>query len=400
MNILLKNGIIFYKNSLKRLDILISNNKIIKIAENIANKNTNTLDITGLTVIPGLIDVHVHLREPGYEQKETIKTGTHAAAAGGFTCVCCMPNTKPIIDDKQKISFVKSIVKKDALIDVRPYCAITLNQQSKKLVNFKDTCKVCIAYSDDGKSIIDEKIINEIINNAQKYKFITAMHCGDYENNISEPVNVKQHLNLIKNTNVKYHFCHISTQKSLNHILNAKRKNPNITFEVTPHHLLFNNKMITNDGRYKMSPPIGTMHDQQALIESLCNGTLDIIATDHAPHTSDEKALKKQSLNGVVGLETAFSVLYTNFVRNNKIRLQRLIEAMSFNPSRIFNLPNNEIKVGNIANLAIFDLSKKYAIDSSSFLSKGKSSPFDKIEVYGQIAYTILNGKIVYDKTN
>lgn len=396
MNILLKNGFVFYGTTLQKLDILIVNKKITKIAKEINMKDVNVIDISGLTVLPGLIDVHVHLREPGYENKETIKTGTLAAAAGGFTHVCCMPNTKPVIDNLASLNLVQKIINKDALINVYPYCALTINQQQEKLVDFASLSKKCIAFSDDGKEIVNEDLIKEIAALAKKYKFLTVAHCEEYDTKNSGITNVQQHLEIVSKTNIPYHFCHISTANSVKLIKQAKLINKNITFEVTPHHLMFNRHTITDDGRFVMNPPISCSMNQQAIVSALCDGTVDIVASDHAPHTIKEKAKKQKSLNGVVGLETSFPVMYTNFVRNNKINFKRLIDLMSFNPSRIFKLPKNEIVVGNIANLAIFNLGKKYVVDPYTFKSKGKSTPFAKQLVYGKAVYTICNGEIIY----
>jgi dihydroorotase len=361
-SILIKNGTIYYQRTLQKLDLLIENNVISQIGK-INKKIEQVIDATNLTILPGMVDIHVHLREPGYEYKETIKTGTQAAAAGGFTTICCMPNLNPVTDSVENIKYLQSLIDKDAVVEVLPYASITKDELGIDLVDIKKLSKYCFAFSDDGVGIKNKRIMEGAMIVARPFKKTIVAHCEDkdYSGKESEFMQVARDIESIKKIGGHYHVCHVSTKESIDLISKAKQNNINVTCEVTPHHLLFNEEdNITNDGCFKMNPPLRSKLDQQVLINALIDKTIDIIASDHAPHSEQEKSKGfKESLNGVVGLETSFAVIYTNFVKNNLISFERFIDLMSFNACKLFNIDGGEIKEGAKANLAIVNLDEE-----------------------------------------
>jgi dihydroorotase len=315
-----------------------------------------------LTIIPGLIDIHVHLREPGYEYKETIATGTASAAKGGFTTVCCMPNTKPVIDSTLHLNQLQKLIKTKAKINVLPYVSISKEQAGKELVNIPTLAKHCFAFSDDGVGVKSLLLMQQAMQEAKKVSKPIVAHCEDLSKigNAIEYSEVERDLKLSLKTKCQFHVCHVSTKESIDLIKKAKRQAKYITCEVTPHHLLLNNKIIKDCGAYKMNPPIASIHDQHSLNKAIKDGTIDIIVTDHAPHSKEEKSKGlAHSANGIVGLEISFALMYTHFVKNQIIPFGKLINLMSFNPARIFKLNGGVIKIGEVADLSIFDLNKK-----------------------------------------
>ncbi len=363
-------------------------------------------------IFPGFIDVHVHLREPGFLYKETIASGSLAAAHGGYTAVCSMPNLVPSPDSAENLQLQLDAINKDAVIDVYPYGTITKGQKGQQLSDMEDIYKNCIAFSDDGKGVQSEELMLEAMLKAKKLGKIIVAHCedesllfggyihdGEYakKNNHkgicseSEWGPIKRDIELIRKTGCSYHVCHVSTKESVELIRKAKQEGLDITCETAPHYLIFCDNDLQEDGRFKMNPPIRSYEDKFALIEGLKDGTIDMIATDHAPHSSEEKSKGlKDSLMGVVGLETAFSVLYTNLVKNNIISLEKLIELMSINPAKRFGINQNE-------DYCIWKLDEEYIVDSSEFLSKGKCSPFVGQKVFGKCLLTVKNGKAVWN---
>jgi dihydroorotase len=363
--ILIKNGTIYYQKRLQKLDLLIDNNLILEIGNEIQKTTDATIiDATNLTILPGLIDIHVHLREPGYEEKETIKTGTKAAAAGGFTTICCMPNLNPVTDCEENIKYLLSLIAKDAIVNVLPYASITENEEGKNLVNFKSLSRYCFAFSDDGVGIQNKRIMEGAMITARPLNKVIVAHCEDktLNGNESEYIQVARDIELAKKTSCHYHVCHISTQESVNLIRSAKLENIKVSCEVTPHHLLLCKDDITDEagGAFKMNPPLREKKDQESLISGLVDGTIDIIVTDHAPHTKQEKSQGyANSLNGIVGLETSFSLIYTNFVKNELISFDRFVELMSTNACKLFNIDGGIIEINKIANLTIANLSQQ-----------------------------------------
>jgi dihydroorotase len=342
---------------------LIEKNKITKVANKIKTKATKIIDASGLTIIPGLIDVHVHLREPGYEYKETIKTGTLAAIAGGYSTICCMPNTNPVIDDLKSLKLLKKLINQNAQTEVLPYVSITQKQKGERLVNIPLLAKQCFAFSDDGVGLQSDRLMYQAMQKCYKVNKPIVVHCEDNSqvDNAKEYKEVERDIQFALKCKCQLHICHISTKESIHLIKKAKKNTKQITCEVTPHHLLLNQNDVKDDGKYKMNPPLTDKQSQTALIKAVRDGTIDMIATDHAPHSDLEKNTSyTKSLNGVVGLEFAFSLIYTHLVLKKIINFKRLIELMSSNPAKIFHIKNaGEIKVGNLARLTFVDLHEK-----------------------------------------
>jgi len=368
-----------------------------------------------MITLPAFADLHVHLREPGQTWKETIRTGSMAAARGGYTLVCAMPNLNPVPDSPETLALEQAAINKDAVIKVLPYCSITKGRQGKQLVDFQSLKNSCVAFSDDGSGVQDQNIMREAMRAAAEADVILAAHCEDnslLKNGYihdgqyckthghkgicseSEWGQIARDLELAAETGCRYHVCHISTKESVEIIRQAKASGVKVTCETGPHYLTLCDEDLQEDGRWKMNPPLRSAEDREALIEGLKDGTIDVIATDHAPHSAEEKAKGLQgSAFGIVGLETAFPVLYTKLVRPGRIRMERLVEALSTAPRRIFRLPEAPQDIIEV------DLDTPYIIDSSTFLSKGHSTPFEGMEVTGRIVKTYYNGYLVYDST-
>ncbi len=371
-------------------------------------------DFNNVYIFPAFCDVHVHFREPGFFYKETIKTGSLAAARGGYTDVCTMPNLNPVPDSVENIKKQIEIIKKDAAVRVHPYAAITVGEKGETLTNMKALAPYCVAFSDDGKGVQSEAIMRSAMLKAKALGKIIAAHCED--NSLlcggyihkgeyarlhghkgicaeSEWKPIERDLRLAKETGCKYHVCHISCKESVELIRKAKAEGVDVTCETAPHYLIFNDMDLKESGNFKMNPPIRSEEDRQALIKGLQDGTIDMIATDHAPHGYDEKSRGLQnSLMGVVGLETAFPVLYTYLVKKGIITLEKLIELMAINPRRRFGLPKTD-------GICIYDLQSEYKIDPGEFKSKGKSTPFDGLTVAGKNLLTVCGGKAVWNIT-
>ena len=361
-------------------------------------------------ILPGFCDVHVHFREPGFEYKETISSGSESAINGGYTTVFTMPNLKPVPDSLENLNIQLNAIKKCDLIDVIPYGSITKGQMGEELSDMEDIAPYVCAFSDDGRGVQSDDMMEKAMLKAKSLNKLIVAHCednsllnggyihdGEYAKmnghkgicSASEYKQIERDIKLVKKTGVKYHVCHISTKESVDIIRKAKAEGVDITCETGPHYLVFNDLNLQDDGRFKMNPPIRSEEDRLALIEGIKDGTIDMIATDHAPHSFEEKSKGlKGSLNGIVGLETAFPILYTNLVKTGIITLEKLIELMAINPRKRFGLTLNN-------DYAIWDLDSEYEIDSKDFKSKGKSSPFTGLKVYGKLIKTIKNGKIL-----
>lgn len=371
-------------------------------------------DFNNVYIFPAFCDVHVHFREPGFFYKETIKTGSLAAARGGYTDVCTMPNLNPVPDSVENIKKQIEIIEKDAVVRVHPYAAITVGEKGETLTDMTALSPYCVAFSDDGKGVQSEAMMRSAMLKAKALGKIIAAHCED--NSLlcggyihkgeyarlhghkgicaeSEWKPIERDLRLAKETGCKYHVCHISCKESVELIRKAKAEGVDVTCETTPHYLIFNDMDLKESGNFKMNPPIRSEEDRQALIKGLQDGTIDMIATDHAPHGYDEKSRGLQnSLMGVVGLETAFPVLYTYLVKKGIITLEKLIELMAINPRRRFGLPKTD-------DICIYDLQSEYKIDPCEFKSKGKSTPFDGLTVAGKNLLTVCGGKAVWNIT-
>ncbi len=365
-----------------------------------------------LYCFPGFVDVHVHLREPGFEYKETIETGTKACAHGGYTAVCSMPNLNPTPDSVEHIKIQIEKIKTDAVIDVYPYACITVGEKGEELTPMADLAEYAIAFSDDGKGVQEDFLMRKAMETAKSLDKMIVAHCevndllkggyihdGEYAKkhghkgicSASEYEQIARDLKLVEEIGCRYHVCHISTKESVELIREAKKKGIDVTCETGPHYLILCDEDLQEDGRFKMNPPLRSKEDRKALIEGICDGTIDMIATDHAPHSLDEKSKGLAgSMMGVVGIETAFSLMYTHFVKTGIITLEKLIELMSINPSKRFGIENH--------GYTVFDLESEYEINPDNFLSKGKSTPFLGFKVSGECKLTVVNEKTAYKR--
>ena len=421
MKLILKGGNVYRNGTLCPLDIMIENSSITEIAENIdGNGADEVIDIRGLAVFPGFSDVHVHLREPGFLSKETIASGTAAAARGGYTNVCSMPNLNPCPDTLEHLRVQLDAIERDAVINVIPYGTITMGEKGDVLAEMEETAPYVAAFSDDGKGVQTDEMMREAMIRAKKLGKLIAAHCednsllfggyihdGEYARlhghrgicSESEWGQVKRDLGLVRETGVSYHVCHISTKETVELIRNAKKEGLDVTCETGPHYLTMTDMDLQEDGRFKMNPPIRSAEDRDALLAGLLDGTIDMIATDHAPHTAEEKGRGlEKSLMGVVGIETAFPVLYTDLVKTGKAPLSVIIERLAEAPAKRFSLEGGKIEIGEKANLCVFDLENEYTINSKEFLSMGKATPFEGKKVFGRSKMTLIGGKIVWQE--
>lgn len=362
-------------------------------------------------IVPGLCDVHVHFREPGFSYKETIASGSAAAAHGGYTAVCTMPNLDPVPDSAEHLQVQLDAIKRGAAIKVLPYGAITVGEKGERLADMEAISDKVCAFSDDGRGVQNDEMMREAMTAAKRLGKIIAAHCednslllggyihdGEYAkahghsgiSSASEYKQIERDLRLAEETGCAYHVCHISTKESVELIRQAKAHGVNVTCETAPHYLVLCDEDMQEDGRFKMNPPLRSREDKKALIEGIKDGTIDMIATDHAPHSAEEKGRGlEKSLMGIVGLETAFPVLYTELVKKNIITLDRLVELMSFKPKERFGIDTNN-------DFAVFDISEAYKIDPKDFLSMGRATPFAGREVFGRCLLTVHNEKVVY----
>ncbi len=419
MSLLLSGGFVYNDGRFSKADILIEGGTVSKIKPHISTNRSKAIEFINFYIIPGFADVHVHLREPGFSYKETIKIGTTAAASAGYAAVCAMPNLNPPPDSPENLKVQTDIIKKDAVIDVYPYACITKGQKGEELADFSALHDKVIAFSDDGKGVQSVEMMEKAMSEAAKYGCIIAAHCednsllnggyihdGEYARahvhkgicSESEYRQLERDLRLAKKTGCRYHVCHVSTKESVALLRKAKAEGVQVTAETAPHYLVLCEDDLQENGRFKMNPPIRTADDRAALIEGIKDGTIDIIATDHAPHAAEEKDKGLAgSLFGVVGLETAFPVLYTKLVRTGVISLEKLIELMCVNPRRIFGLPGG-LAEGERADLAVLDLGRRYKINSADFVSMGKSSPFEGMEVFGKNVMTFYKGEKIWQE--
>ncbi len=365
------------------------------------------------TILPGFCDVHVHFREPGFSYKETIKSGAMAAARGGYTAVCTMPNLNPVPDSVESLKIQQDIIDRDACINVLPYGAITVGEKGEELSDMENMKDNVVAFSDDGRGLQRYEMMERAMDEAKRLNKIVVAHCevnellkggyihdGEYAKahnhkgicSASEYEQIARDCEIAKKTGAKYHVCHISTKESVEIIRQAKKDGVDVTCETAPHYLILDDSNLKEEGKWKMNPPLRSKEDKKALIQGIKDGTIDCIATDHAPHSQEEKAkgLEKSPF-GIVGIETAFQELYTNLVLTGVISLEKLINLLVVNPRKRFSIPLGE-------DFSIWDLNKKVVIDPKDFLSMGKATPFEGDEVVGENEITVYNGKIVYKK--
>ncbi len=410
MKLSIKNAFVFDKG-FEKASFSIVDNTIVPFSD---SDEYTVYDCDGLYLFPGFVDVHVHLREPGFSYKETIETGTMAAVKSGYTTLCSMPNLNPVPDSLNSLNIQLELIKEKAMCNVIPFGSITKAQKGEELSDFAAMAEYVAGFSDDGKGVQSREMMRQAMIESAKYSKIISAHCeensllnggvihdGEFSetNGIpgicseSEYLPIKRDIELVKETGAAYHVCHISTKESVDIIREAKKEGVNITCETAPHYLVFNDTQIKDEGRFKMNPPIRSEDDRLALIEGIKDGTIDMIATDHAPHSAEEKSNGLiGSLMGIVGLETAFPILYTKLVKTGVITLEHLINLMSVNPKKRF------FKGLNSCDFCLFDLDSKYKINSKDFVSKGKSTPFENFEVYGKCKLVINDGVVKYDK--
>lgn len=367
------------------------NKKMNFVAETSLSRDVS-IDSSRYIIFPGFVDVHVHFREPGFSYKETIASGSFAAARGGYSAVCTMPNLSPVPDSIQNLQKQLDIIKKDAKIKVIPFGSITKEEKGELISDIEDMAPYVCGFSDDGRGVDNNNLMKEAMIRAKKSAKVISAHCEDStqikDSPEAEYLQIKRDIELAKETGVSYHVCHISTKESVELIRNAKRQGIDITCETAPHYLLFSDNDVLDDGRFRMNPPLRSEEDRLALIKGLQDGTIDMIATDHAPHSAEEKSKGLKSLNGIVGLECAFPVLYTSLVKSNYISLQKLIELMSINPSKRFGIDTD--------GYCVYDLENEYTIDVSEFVSMGKCTPFENMKVNGRCIATVSCGKLAY----
>ena len=422
MRCLLKGGQIYQNGSFVCGDVAVEQGVVSEIGASISPRfDDHVVDCSHCFVVPGFVDVHVHLREPGFLYKETVETGTMAAARGGYTAVCSMPNLNPAPDSMEHLQVQLSAIEKDAKIAVYPYGCITLGQKGAgELVDYEALAPHVIGFSDDGKGVQEESLMHEAMTRIAKTGKVLAAHCeveellrggyihdGEYARlhghkgicSESETAQVVRDLQMVRETGVKYHVCHVSAKETVEAIRQAKAQGIDVTCETGPHYLLLTDMDLQEDGRFKMNPPLRSKEDRQALIEGILDGTVDMIATDHAPHSAEEKGKGLAgSLMGVVGLESAFQMMYTYLVLEKQVlTLEQLVHLMSIAPRQRFNISGG-LKLGEAADIAVIDPNAEGTVDPEKFLSKGRATPFAGWKTKGDIVLTMHQGEIVYQQ--
>lgn len=424
MRTLLKNGTVldYASNTNEVMDVLINDSKIEKVGKNIEVQADNVIDCTNLSIMPGMIDMHCHLREPGFEYKETIETGSKSAVKGGFTSICPMPNTKPTPDSAFVLQKIIDEAKRVNLCNVFPYSSVTKGELGDELVDFEEQKKAgAIAFSDDGIPVVNSRIMRQGIINADKIGTFVASHCeeksvsagainaGEVAEKLgvegvlpeAEEIMAAREIVISETNNVRAHICHISTKTSVNMIRDAKKRGVKITCETCPHYYSFTqDEVLVSGTNAKMNPPLRTEEDKQAIIQGLKDGTIDAIITDHAPHSEEEKERElSKAPNGIIGFETALSATITNLVDPGYIDYLNMVRLMSYTPARLLKLDDRgEIKEGMTADLTIFDPNIEYVYEKESIVSKSKNTPFIGKKLKGMVQYTIVGGRIVYEK--
>lgn len=422
MTILIKNGRVINpsENLDKVMDIFVEDGIIKEKAESIEKQADTVIDAAGCYVMPGLIDLHVHFRDPGLTYKEDIETGSKAAAKGGFTTVCCMPNTKPVVDNVETVKYIIEKGEKTGLTNVLPVGAVTKNMAGVEITDVEELKKAGIcAISEDGKSVMNLGVYRKAMKNAAKANVPVLAHCEDINlveggvinlgdksselgvkgiSNAVEDVIAMRDIMLAKETGATLHLCHCSTKDSVEMVKRAKEEGIKVTAEVCPHHFsMCSDDITSNDGNFKMNPPLRAREDMEALIKGLQDDIMDVISTDHAPHSAEEKAKDLEHAPfGIVGLETSVALTVTNLVKKGYLTPMQMAAKMSYNPAKVLGIPKGTLDEGKIADITIINPDKEYTIDVNTFESKGKNTPFDGYKVSGEVEYTILNGKVVY----
>lgn len=422
MTLLIKNALTYIDKTFKKSDVLIKDGRIHSLAVSILSESVDrVVDAQDkYFLIPGFVDVHTHLREPGFSYKETIKTGSMAGAKAGYTDLCTMPNLNPAPDNAEHLKAQTDIIDRDAVIHVLPFGTITKGRKGVgEIIDFESIADQVAGFSDDGTGVQTEELMKQAMTKCAKLGKIISAHCevnellkGGYIHDgayarthnhkgicsESEWAQIERDCRLAEETGCPYHVCHISTKESVDIIRKAKARGVRVTCETGPHYLAMCDEDLQEDGRFKMNPPLRAEQDKQALIEGVLDGTIDVIATDHAPHSEEEKSkgLEKSAM-GVVGLETAFAVLNTKLVKTGTITLEKLVEMMSVRPREIFGIDGGEIKEGAVANLALLDVDKEWIVNPDNFVTMGRATPFEGWKLQGENLLTIYRGEIIYE---
>lgn len=420
--LLIKGGKAVFDDGVRECDILIEGNTIVKIGQDLVDAEADMLDARGLHVFPGLIDMHVHLREPGFEYKEDIASGSAAAVRGGFTQVCCMPNTQPVCDNAAIVGYIVARAKEVGLCKVRPIGAITRGEQGENLAEMgKMKAAGAVAVSDDGRPVSDARMMRLAIEYASDFGLLCLSHCEDRSlvdggvvneglnstlaglkgiPRAAEEIMLAREIILAETLGKRVHICHVSTKGGVQLLRDAKARGVQVTAETCPHYFtLTDDVIVTYDANTKVNPPIREAEDVEAIKEGLHDGTLDCIVTDHAPHHRDEKCGEYNlAAFGISGIETSFSLSYTALVRGGILTLSQLAQRMSGAPARILGLEGGTLREGEVADIMLADLNEKYVIDPKDFVSKGKNTPFEGMEVYGRVKYTIVDGTVKFPR--
>lgn len=412
----LANAVVYTGKKFVKATVSVHDGRIVSVSP-MCKAEGSVFDFSDYYIFPGLTDVHVHFREPGFSYKETIRTGSMASARGGFTNVCTMPNLNPTPDSDENLAAQESIIKTDAVVNVYPYGTITKGQMGEELSDMEVMADRVCGFSDDGRGVQSEELMKAAMEKAKALDKIIVAHCednsllhggyihdGEYAKthghrgicSESEWGPIARDLKLVKKIGCKYHVCHISCKESVEIIRQAKKEGIDVTCETAPHYLVYSDADLQEDAKWKMNPPIRSEEDRKALIEGICDGTIDMIATDHAPHSAEEKGRGlEKSVMGVVGIETSFAACYTHLVKTGIITLEKLMQLMHDNAKARFGI-GSDIEEGEWADMTVFDLNAKYTIDPDEFLSMGKATPFEGTEVWGKCIQTIVKGSTVW----
>lgn len=417
MRHIIKNATVLLEDGFVKTDLFIDNGIVVSIGKGDFS-DAEVFDFNNCYIFPGFADAHVHLREPGFSYKETIRTGTSACARGGYTDVCAMPNLNPVPDSLSSLQVQLDIIERDALIGVHPYGALTVGQKGEKLSHIDEMFGKVIGFSDDGKGVQNDEMMREAMTLIKEKGGIISAHCevndllfGGYIRDgvysrahghrgippESEWKMVERDIKIAEETGCRYHVCHVSTKESVRFIADAKARGVDITAETAPHYLILTENDLMEDARFKMNPPLGSIEDRDALIKGVLDGTIDMIATDHAPHSAEEKGRGlEKSMMGIVGIETAFALMYTHFIKTGKMELSHLVKLLCENPRERFNLGKGKIAEGQAADFTVFNLEESYTVNPDEFLSMGKSTPFEGDTVWGRCKMTFANGALVW----
>ena len=418
---IIRNGQLVLRNSVEQADILVENGKIVKIAKNIPANGDIEINAEGKHIFPGLIDMHVHLREPGFERKEDIESGAKAAVKGGFTQICCMPNTNPVTDNKVVVSYIKNRAQEVNLCKIHPIGAITKGSKGEEMAAIAGMKKAgAVAISDDGVAVKNARLMRLAMEYAKGFDIKCLCHCEDKDlvdggvvheglsstiaglkgiPRAAEDTIIAREISLAETLDAPVHICHVSTYSGVRMIRDAKRAGVKVTAETCPHYFSVTDEIIRGyDTNTKVNPPIREEVDKQAILEGLKDGTLDCIVTDHAPHHADDKNVEYDlAAFGISGIETSLGFAITYLYKAGVLTLNEIAEKMSYNPAQILGLEGGEIKEGGVADLTIADLDEEWVVDSSKFVSKGKNTPFNGYKLYGAVKYTIVDGEIKYE---